>query len=167
MLGTSCEPRAIIRTSDSALTLTSSSSLVTFTAKEMLSNGTLRISGMANLAIWASCLRVYSLKQVPGCVRPARPRRCLASARVTHVSTNRDKPVSPSYCVCLTLPASTTKITSSMVMDVSATLVDAMIFQRDVFLKTCRCSSLERLACKGRISAGALLGRDLRTASMA
>lgn len=41
-----------------------------------------------------------------------------------------------------------------------------MIFQLAVFLKTRRCSSLDRFACNGRMSACTLLGRTLRMVSM-
>lgn len=59
--------------------------------------------------------------------------------------------VTESYVNCLTLPVSITAVISSMVMDVSATLVDTMIFffPGGGRAKTRFCSLEGRDACSG------------------
>ena len=67
--------------------------------------------------------RVHSRKHQPGATRPARPRRCSASARVTRSVTSRVIPEPGSKRARRARPASTTTRTSGMVSEVSAIAV--------------------------------------------
>ena len=67
--------------------------------------------------------RVQSRKHQPGAIRPARPRRCSASARVTRSVTSRVMPEPGSKRARRARPASTTTRTSGMVSEVSAIAV--------------------------------------------
>lgn len=63
----------------------------------------------------------------PHLTRPARPLRCCAAALLMKPSSSLRMPRSTSCCISLERPVSTTTVTSSMVMEVSATLVASTI----------------------------------------
>ena len=64
---------------------------------------------------------------MPHLTRPARPRRCCAAALLTYPSCSLKMLRSTSCVISLERPVSITKLTSSMVMEVSATLVASTI----------------------------------------
>mmetsp|Transcript_29918 Transcript_29918/g.97480 ORF Transcript_29918/g.97480 Transcript_29918/m.97480 type:complete len:277 (+) Transcript_29918:832-1662(+) len=132
------------------------------------SRGTRNISGVPKSDMVASCIELKRWKQYPSRTRPARPRRCRALARLTHVVTSEDNRPFGSYCVSRTRPVSMTNTTSSMVMEVSAMLVDKTTLRTPsggVANARC-CSSLESVECTGvtmKFSASApLLNASLR-----
>ena len=92
--------------------------------------------------------------QRPQPVRPARPRRCLAAAREINTSSSEAMRRSGSYLSSLTRPESMTKPTSSMVIDVSATLVARTTLITPPAAggrsKTLRCSSGGRVPWRHR-----------------
>mmetsp|Transcript_9675 Transcript_9675/g.29316 ORF Transcript_9675/g.29316 Transcript_9675/m.29316 type:complete len:290 (+) Transcript_9675:1247-2116(+) len=87
------------------------------------SSGLRDISGLVWGGIDAHVAVENMRKHTPGRTRPARPRRCCAAARLTHPSCSRRMPRSASCDISLARPQSTTNETSSIVIDVSATLV--------------------------------------------
>mmetsp|Transcript_3429 Transcript_3429/g.6777 ORF Transcript_3429/g.6777 Transcript_3429/m.6777 type:complete len:216 (+) Transcript_3429:69-716(+) len=73
--------------------------------------------------------RVMRWKAAPSLQRPARPLRCFALARVTTTSSRLDMRRCGSYLSSFIRPQSITKPTSSIVMAVSAMLVDNTILR--------------------------------------
>ena len=77
-----------------------------------------------------SCSRsVHNLTQTPGAVRPARPARWSADATEILSMSNVLIPRCGSYRAMRASPPSTTAVTPSIVSDVSATLVETIIFR--------------------------------------
>ena len=117
---------------------------------------TRRTSGSVYLFIRSSESEVKRWKAMPGRTRPARPRRCFAAAADTATSSRELISLSASYLSSLTRPVSMTQTTSSMVIEVSATLVDRTTFITPLGGRsnTFRWSSGGRDPCKGRIQLG-------------
>ena len=97
---------------------------------------------------------------IPGRTRPARPRRCFAAAALTATSSSEDMSRSASYRSSLTRPVSMTHTTSSMVMEVSATLVDSttFTFPGGGRWNTLRWSSGGSAPCRGSTHSGSSAG---------
>ena len=95
--------------------------------------------------------RLYRRTQAPGRVRPARPRRCFAAARLHQVSARTLNPRAASCRLSFTLPKSITYCTSSIVKLVSATFVARITLTE--FLggraNTLRCSRGGSEPCRG------------------
>ena len=114
----------VTSSADASATLSLSPS-ASLSERQSPSSGDLRASGGVSAGkVEASPFREKSLKQTPGRTRPARPRRCFAAALDAQVSCRRDTPFSGSCAISLTLPVSMTTVTSSIVTEVSATLVE-------------------------------------------
>ena len=93
-----------------------------------------------------------SAKHTPGLVLPALPFLCRAAARDTKSSTSRPIPRDASCLRSLSLPESITKLTSSIVMDVSAMLVATTHLRTPGGgrWKTLRWSAGDTEECKGK-----------------
>mmetsp|Transcript_15606 Transcript_15606/g.56059 ORF Transcript_15606/g.56059 Transcript_15606/m.56059 type:complete len:204 (+) Transcript_15606:742-1353(+) len=104
---------------------------------------------------------------MPGRTRPARPRRCFAAAWETITSSSELIRRSASYRSSFTRPVSMTHVTSSIVMDVSATFVDRTTLHTPGGgrKKTLRWSSGGRLPCRGRIQSGSRTNRPRRASA--
>mmetsp|Transcript_110036 Transcript_110036/g.245963 ORF Transcript_110036/g.245963 Transcript_110036/m.245963 type:complete len:231 (+) Transcript_110036:168-860(+) len=111
----------------------------------MFSRGTRIISGSVRGSSPSVLPWVRSRKHTPGCTRPARPRRCFNESRAHHCSFNDGVLLNLSMPVRLSRQESMTMVTSGTVTEVSATFVQAMIFQvfpsGNVVLKASCCSS--------------------------
>ncbi len=115
----------------------------------------LAISGGAWAAIAPSSPRVQSRKHQPGATRPARPRRCSASARVTRSVTRRAMPEAGSKRDRRARPPSTTTRTSGIVSEVSAIEVASTSLRRPsgAGASAARWSASGRPPCSGCSSA--------------
>ncbi len=103
-----------------------------------------------------------SRTQRPGAVRPARPARCSAEARLIRSSDQRSTPRSGSNRTSRTWPLSITVRTPSMVSEVSAMFVLRMIFRRSPGRRASSCSSAVSDPCSGRMTAPGRLGHGLQ-----
>mmetsp|Transcript_12665 Transcript_12665/g.47365 ORF Transcript_12665/g.47365 Transcript_12665/m.47365 type:complete len:384 (-) Transcript_12665:1501-2652(-) len=119
---------------------------------------TLRTSGSVYLLRGASLGNRWNA--IPGRTRPARPRRCFAAAALTGTSSKDDISRSASYRSSLTRPVSITQTTSSIVIEVSATLVDntTLTLPGGGRWKTRRWSSGGNAPCRGKIQSGSNTG---------
>ena len=85
----------------------------------------------------------------PGPVRPARPARWLADAWLTRATRSVGRPLHAECALTRARPLSTTVTTPSMVMELSATLVDKMTFVRWEGPTARSCSSGGWSPCSG------------------
>lgn len=88
------------------------------------------ISGGGKAASAPSSALAHSRQHTPGAVRPARPCRCTASARVTRSVTSRVMPEAGSNRARRARPPSTTTVIPGMVNDVSAMAVASTSLRR-------------------------------------
>ncbi len=93
---------------------------------------------------------VYRRSTRPARVRPARPARCVAEARLTLASSSRGSPVHGECEARRDSPLSTTAVTPSMVTDDSATLVLRITLRCDAGSTARACASIGKSPCSGR-----------------
>ena len=86
-------------------------------------------SGNSEAARCSWSLLIHNRTQRPGAVRPARPARWSAEARLIFSTSKVLIPRRASWHAMRARPLSTTRVTPSMVSDVSATLVETMILR--------------------------------------
>jgi len=118
------------------------------------SRPTLCISGSWYSFSWLSWVWLENIwYATPGRTRPALPRRWFADARLTQASTRLGVPFNSSLWFSFTRPESTTKTTSSMVIEVSAMLVLITILRTPFggISKTAVCSEDDSDECRGNI----------------
>mmetsp|Transcript_12085 Transcript_12085/g.50868 ORF Transcript_12085/g.50868 Transcript_12085/m.50868 type:complete len:250 (-) Transcript_12085:1736-2485(-) len=117
------------------------------------SSGVLSSSGgVCSMSLPSCSQRGYSRRHVPACTRPARPLRWCAAAFDTQSGCSTASLLSASYEVCFDFPPSTTYTMSSMVIEVSAMLVERMTLRcpSGGRAKTWRCCSVGMPPCNGR-----------------
>mmetsp|Transcript_21181 Transcript_21181/g.58793 ORF Transcript_21181/g.58793 Transcript_21181/m.58793 type:complete len:268 (-) Transcript_21181:3009-3812(-) len=121
------------------------------TCMQRLCRGTRRISGAWCSLIRRHVLRLKVRKHAPRWTRPALPRRCFAAAWLTQVSLRWHIPMAASKPISLTRPQSMTQVTSSMVMEVSATFVESTTLRTflDGRSNTRDCWLVGRAPCSG------------------
>lgn len=126
--------------------------LCTLICKHNPCKGTRHISGGVCCGSAAKSLRVTMRKHTPACTRPARPRRCCAAAWETIVVRRRVMPRVESNASSLTRHQSMTTVQSSMVIEVSATLVATTTLRRPFGggSNTRACCAGGRPPCRGR-----------------
>ena len=95
-------------------------------------SGTRCISGVVNSLKLLQSFSPYNLKQTPGPVRPARPFRCSALARLIPNSCKRCILYLGSQLISLTLPESAINLNPSIVIEVSAMFVARIHFRTPI-----------------------------------
>ena len=101
-----------------------------FSSSTTSARSTRRTSGASKASRRLCSLSLHSRNARPGPVRPARPARCSAEAREILRISRVSMPRRGSKLASRARPASITVRTPSMVSEVSATLVETMIFGR-------------------------------------